>query len=154
MQGLSTNQKPAGAEGNSAKIEPSAAAKALVFDPVQITYSGQGSDSLGIRFVMDPSTLPVEASEENLVGLPVYGYVVDKNGQKTLFDTKIVKYEPRSGGQGVITVASTDLVLNDRGVGKGDVWALMIFPYGTDAAVKAGNTNDIQGLGANQKPAK
>ena len=122
-----------------------------VFDPVQIVYLGQGSATGVFRFVIDPASLPFEANEQNLVGLPVYGYVVAPNGERTLLDTVISGYEPRSENECVIILPVTSSVSLNRGVHAGDTWALMIFPYGTSETVKAEKTKDLKGLGLNSK---
>ena len=128
------------------------AAKALKFNPVQIQFSGQGAETGKLRFVINPAILPFEASEKNLIGLPVYGYVIDSAGEKILYNSVIVGYEARSATECVIAVSTTSTVTAGRNVKSGDTWALMIFPYGTEDAVKIEKTKNIKGLGLNQKP--
>ena len=80
------------------------AAKNLKFNPFELKYPIQGSDSNGIRFIVYLKDIPFEVTAGSMVGLPVKGEVVDGD-KKVPYETVIVANEMRDADKVVITLA-------------------------------------------------
>ena len=107
FDGSATGGSTGGKDSDKPKdpvVEASAAAKALKFDAFRLKYSVQGCDENGnFRFVVKKADIPFEIKADNMVGLPVKGYLIDGDN-KLEINSYILKTEERGADGAVLTV--------------------------------------------------
>ncbi|MBQ2968454.1 MAG: hypothetical protein IJE10_10095 [Clostridia bacterium] len=94
------------------EVKPTAAAKALKFDPTPVTCKSQGSSKTGeLRFVIEKEGMPFEANADNVVGLTISGVInITANGKQEKFKSRILGFEDRNSTQIILVVAPTEAI--------------------------------------------
>ena len=90
-------------------VEPSDAAKKLKFNAFSFKYSQHGSADKVLRFVVNLPDIPFKVTEDNMIGLPIEGELIDGD-TKIPFKSTITGVEFRGEDRAVIIVAETDKV--------------------------------------------
>ena len=92
-----------------AKGESSDAAKKLKFTAFPFKYSGHGCAGGAFRFIVKLADIPFKVTEDNMIGLPIEGELVDGD-TKIPFKSTITGVEFRGDDGAVIMVAETEEV--------------------------------------------